>query len=214
MKSFLQFLFRSFAASATTVFVWLISFLVLNNTFLYSLLFGLIGGGVVFFFLKWYLGSSFLKENGISRREFRYIKKNLKEAKLKISRLQKAMFRIRNIPDIKQNYEVIRLVNKIYAITKREPRRFFQAEQFYFSDLDSLVELTEKYALLHSQPAKTTELTLSLKETRTTINQLTDTIEKDLYKILEDDIDDLNFELNVAKKTIDRHLSNKDLWRR
>jgi 5-bromo-4-chloroindolyl phosphate hydrolysis protein len=214
MKSFLQFLFRSFAAATTTVFVWMISFLAIGNPFLNSLLIGLGAGAVVYLLLKWYLGSNFLKENGITRREYRYIKKNLKEAKEKISRLQKAMFRIRNIPDIKQNYEVIRLVNKIYVITKKEPRRFFQAEQFYFTNLDSLVELTEKYALLHSQPAKTTELTLSLKETRTTINQLTDTVEKDLYKILEDDIDDLQFELDVAKKTIDRRLSNKDIRRR
>lgn len=214
MKSLLHFLFRSFAGTSIFVFVWLISYFGFDQTLLFSTVTGLVSGGVVYYILKWIYGSNFLKTNGISRREYQYIKKNLKEAKLKINRLQKAMFRIRTISDVKQNIEVVRLVNKIYMITKKEPKRFFQAERFYYTNLDSLVELTEKYAILHSQPAKTPELTLSLRETRTMINQLTDSLESDLYKILEDDIDDLHFELDVAKKVIDKNHSNKDSRRR
>lgn len=156
------------------------------------------------------MNKQYLKENGITRREYKYIRTNLKEAKEKINRLQKAVLRIRNFPDMKQNYEVIKLVNKIYSTTKKEPKRFFKAEQFYFTNLDSIVEITEKYALLHSQPAKTPELKISLKETRLTIDKLTDSLENDLYRVLEDDIDDLQFELNVAKKTMERLPLDKD----
>jgi 5-bromo-4-chloroindolyl phosphate hydrolysis protein len=100
---------------------------------------------------------------------------------------------------------LVRIVNKIYGITKREPKRFYQAEQFYYTNLDSIVELTEKYAFLNSQPVKTPELTQSLKETRLTMNRLTDSLERDLYTVIEDDIDDLQFELDVAKKSISKH---------
>ena len=48
--------------------------------------------------------------SGLSRKEYNYIKKNLKEAKLKINRLQKAMWRTRNLANVKQNVEVIRSV--------------------------------------------------------------------------------------------------------
>ncbi|WP_071394597.1 5-bromo-4-chloroindolyl phosphate hydrolysis family protein [Bacillus tuaregi] len=202
MKSFFQFLFRSFAGASTLVIVWLVSFLAFEQTFVTSLLYGLLGGVVIAILLKWYHRSQFLRENGLSRREYQYIKKNLKEAKLKINRLQKAMFRTRSLSNMKQNLEIVRIANKIYAITKKEPKRFYQAEGFYFKNLDSLVEISEKYAFLHSQPAKTPELTHSLQDTRITMNRLADTVEKDLYAVLEDDIDNLNFELDFAKRTM------------
>ena len=210
MRHFFEFILRSAAGVSTTILVWLISFFSFDQTVLVSLLIGFLGGTGVYLLLGWILNKQYLKENGITRREYKYIRNNLKEAKEKINRLQKAVLRIRNFPDMKQNYEVIKLVNKIYSTTKKEPKRFFKAEQFYFTNLDSIVEITEKYALLHSQPAKTPELKISLKETRLTIDKLTDSLENDLYRVLEDDIDDLQFELDVAKKTMERLPLDKD----
>ena len=210
MRQFFEFILRSAAGVSTTILVWLISFFSFDQTVLVSLLIGFLGGTGVYLLLGWILNKQYLKENGITRREYKYIRNNLKEAKEKINRLQKAVLRIRNFPDMKQNYEVIKLVNKIYSTTKKEPKRFFKAEQFYFTNLDSIVEITEKYALLHSQPAKTPELKISLKETRLTIDKLTDSLENDLYRVLEDDIDDLQFELDVAKKTMERLPLDKD----
>ena len=210
MRHFFEFILRSAAGVSTTILVWLISFFAFDQTVLVSLLIGFLGGTGVYLLLGWILNKQYLKENGITRREYKYIRNNLKEAKEKINRLQKAVLRIRNFADMKQNYEVIKLVNKIYSTTKKEPKRFFKAEQFYFTNLDSIVEITEKYALLHSQPAKTPELKISLKETRLTIDKLTDSLENDLYRVLEDDIDDLQFELDVAKKTMERLPLDKD----
>jgi len=210
MRHFFEFILRSAAGVSTTILVWLTSFFAFDQTVLASLLIGILGGTGVYLLLGWILNKQYLKENGITRREYKYIRTNLKEAKEKINRLQKAVLRIRNFPDMKQNYEVIKLVNKIYSTTKKEPKRFFKAEQFYFTNLDSIVEITEKYALLHSQPAKTPELKISLKETRLTIDKLTDSLENDLYRVLEDDIDDLQFELDVAKKTMERLPLDKD----
>lgn len=210
MRQFFEFILRSAAGVSTTILVWLISYFSFDQTVLLSLLIGFLGGTGVYFLIGWILNRQYLKENGITRREYKYIRNNLKEAKEKINRLQKSVLRMRNFQDMKQNYEVIKLVNKIYSTTKKEPKRFFKAEQFYFSNLDSIVEITEKYALLHSQPAKTPELKISLKETRLTIDKLTDSLENDLYRVLEDDIDDLQFELDVAKKTIERLPLDKD----
>ena len=210
MRHFFEFILRSAAGVSTTILVWLISYFSFDQTVLVSLLIGFLGGTGVYLLLGWILNKQYLKENGITRREYKYIRTNLKEAKEKINRLQKAVLRIRNFSDMKQNYEVIKLVNKIYSTTKKEPKRFFKAEQFYFTNLDSIVEITEKYALLHSQPAKTPELKISLKETRLTIDKLTDSLENDLYRVLEDDIDDLQFELDVAKKTMERLPLDKD----
>ncbi|WP_394231803.1 5-bromo-4-chloroindolyl phosphate hydrolysis family protein [Niallia oryzisoli] len=214
MKAFFQFLFRSFAGASTLVIIGLVSYFAFEQTIIFSMLYGLLGGAAIALLLKWFHYSKFLRENGLTRREYQYIKKNLKEAKLKINRLQKAMFRTRSLTNIKQNLEIVRLANKIYGITKKEPKRFYQAESFYYKNLDSLVEISEKYAFLHSQPAKTPELTHSLQDTRITMNRLTDTLEKDLYAVLEDDIDNLNFELDFAKKTLIQSPTDQDNRRR
>ena len=138
----------------------------------------------------------------MTRKEYQFIKKNIDDAKRKISRLHKALFSIRHIPSLKQRMELMRTTRKIYRLTKKEPKRFYKAEQFYFSHLDSAVELSEKYVFLSAQPKKTYELDQSLYETRRTLEQLTSMVEEDLYKVISDDIDQLNFEIDVAKHTI------------
>lgn len=140
-----------------------------------------------------------LKDNQLTRREYAYIKQNLQEAKLKIARLRKALFAVKNIQTIKQNIEILRIVRKIYMITKNEPKRFYQVERFYYQNLDSIVELTEKYAFLASQPKRNAKLEVSLSDTRITIEQLAKQLEEDLYDLLKTDIDHLEFELDVAK---------------
>lgn len=69
-------------------------------------------------------------------------------------RLRKALFQAKSIQMFKQNAEMLRIVRRIYLLTKKEPKRFYQAERFFYQTLDSVVELTEKYAFLSSHPKK------------------------------------------------------------
>ncbi|WP_186819927.1 5-bromo-4-chloroindolyl phosphate hydrolysis family protein, partial [Bacillus tropicus] len=80
--------------------------------------------------------------------------------------------RSKSIQMLKQNAEILRITRRIYLLTKQEPKRFYQAERFYYQTLDSVVELTEKYALLSSQPRKNKDLSMSLSETRMTLAEL------------------------------------------
>jgi 5-bromo-4-chloroindolyl phosphate hydrolysis protein len=202
MNPFLQFIIRSFVAAPATGTVWLVSFFGLDQTFLFSSGAALLGGGVAYWLTGVYSTSRFLKKNQLTRKEYRYIKQNLKEAKQKINRLNKMLFSLRHISSLKQRVDVLRITNKIYSLTKKEPKRFYKAERFYFSHLDSVLELTEKYTFLSSQPKISLELEHSLSETRRTLNELTEKVEQDLYYILSDDIDNLNFEIDVAKNSL------------
>ena len=94
-------------------------------------------------------------------------------------------------------------------MTKKEPKRFYRAEEFYFSHLDSIVEMTEKYSLLASQPKKNIEINQSLLETRQTLNEMTRILEEDLYHFVANDVDHLNFEIDVAKNTIKKQNENR-----
>ncbi|MCA1062919.1 5-bromo-4-chloroindolyl phosphate hydrolysis family protein (plasmid) [Cytobacillus spongiae] len=205
MNTFLQFSVRS-----------VISFIVGTSSFIpYLLLFDIgfpltflssLGTGIlVFFITKGIQKRWWLNKNGLSSQEFRYINKNLKEAKEKVKRLQKQQLKVRSLGAFKQILELNRLSRRIYQLVKKEPKRFFSAESFFFYHLDSVVEISEKYTFLAAQPGKNKEAFLSLQQTRTTLDDLTVSLEKDLQNVLANDMDTLQFELNFANQ----HLSNK-----
>lgn len=202
MNAVLSFIIRTAIAVPASIFVWLISFFGFGLPFLAASLYALIGGGVVFFGLGMYYNRRILKKHGLTKKEYKYINKNLLEAQKKINRLQKALFSVRHIRSLKQRMELLKMVKSIQKLSKREPRRFYSAEQFYFSHLDSVLELSEKYAFLSAQPGTNRELEHSLYETQYTLKELTKAVEKDMQYILSADLDHLNFEIDVARHSI------------
>ncbi|WP_244986859.1 5-bromo-4-chloroindolyl phosphate hydrolysis family protein [Oceanobacillus caeni] len=204
MRTFVLFMIQSISSFTMMIAIWLLSFLALEQTFLLSSVYALISGGLTFLTVGGVSNRRFVKKNGLTHKEYKYIEKNLKEAKEKISRLQRALVNVRSIQHAKRNIEMIRTVRKIYSNTKKEPKRFYKAEGFFYERLDSLVELAEKYSFLSSQPAKSKEMIVSLHETDSTLNSLNESVKKDLYIMLNDDVDTLHFELDVAKNSINR----------
>ncbi|MBA9028734.1 5-bromo-4-chloroindolyl phosphate hydrolysis family protein [Peribacillus huizhouensis] len=184
------------------VIIWPVCFYGFGQSAIMSTLWSISGGVLVFFASSLYMSARFLKKHGLSRKEYQYIKGNIKEAKSKIFRACKALLSIRHLPSLKERIELVRMIRKIYSLTKKEPKRFYQAEKFYFSHLDSTLELAEKYVFLASQPKKNKELDLSLIETRRTLEQLTKLVEEDLYEVISNDIQELDYEIDVAKQTL------------
>ncbi|MDR4949505.1 5-bromo-4-chloroindolyl phosphate hydrolysis family protein [Neobacillus cucumis] len=204
MNPIVAFLIRSFVAVPVTVISWLICFFPLDYTFWGATFIAVLSGALTHVILSLFQNISYLKKHQLSRKEYRYIKKNLKEAKQKIRRLNKSIFHIRDIHTVKQRIDINRITKKIHKMTMKEPKRFYKAEEFYFSHLDSLVELTEKYSFISSQPKQNSEMGQSLIETRRTLIELTKVVEDDLYHVISDDINTLNFEIDVAKHTIQK----------
>ncbi|MEH7494229.1 5-bromo-4-chloroindolyl phosphate hydrolysis family protein [Neobacillus niacini] len=207
MNRFLSFLVQFVVTVPSAVTIWFLSYFAFDLTFLISSAISLAGAVVVSKITSGVMTSQFLKKHQLTRKEYRYIKKNLDEAKQKINKLNKSLFSIRDLPTIKQRIDVLRITKKIQSMTHTEPKRFYKAEKFYFSHLDSVVELTEKYRFLSQQPKKSHEIDVSLYETRQTLTDLTKALEEDLYHVVSDDLDSLNFEIDVAKHSI-KNLNN------
>ncbi|MFH0348768.1 5-bromo-4-chloroindolyl phosphate hydrolysis family protein [Bacillus vallismortis] len=202
MQRFFHFLIWSLTGSAIFIFIGILSFLGLNQPLFLSFVYGFASGAVVYTAGIWNSRRLFLKKHALTGREYAYIKKNLEEARQKIIRLRKALFQAKSIQMFKQNAEILRLVRRIYILTNKEPKRFYQAERFFYQTLDSVVELTEKYAFLSSHPKKSKELSMSLSEARITLAELTKRLEEDLTQLMGDDIDELQFELDAAKHSL------------
>lgn len=131
MQRFLHFLIWSLTSGATFVFIGILSLFALNQSLFLSFVYGLASGAVVYTAGIWNSRRLFLKRHELTGREYAYIKKNLEEARQKIIRLRKALFQAKSIQMFKQNAEMLRLVRRIYILTKKEPKRFYQAERFF-----------------------------------------------------------------------------------
>lgn len=144
------------------------------------------------------------KKYGLNRKEYYYILDQLKEAKMKLSRLQHLFLKVRSLRSLKQMIELNSLVKRIYSVVKKEPKRFYEIEPFFYSHLDSVVELAEKSALLSSKKVKDSNMKKSLLETTETLGDLSQTLEADLRQVLARDIEHLTIELDVAKQHTNR----------
>lgn len=204
MKLIFSFFLRGFLSFNISIITWFITFFGFDLSFWMSALLGILGGGITYFFLKWRGKQKLLKKNQLTRKEFQYIISNLNEAKAKINRLNKALFGIRSIQVAKQIGKLQRLASRIYQVVKKEPKRFYYADRFFFYHLDSIVELSERYVFLSRQPVQNQEVHSSLAETEQTLDKLVNTIEEDLLMVLSNDINHLNVELDVANHEIKR----------
>lgn len=143
-----------------------------------------------------------LKKFGLTRGEYRHIKSQLSEASKKIRELNRHYGKVRSIRAFKQLFEMNRLAKRIFSIVKSNPRKFYSAEKFFYSHLDTAVELTSKYSLLVAQPVKDTEMKLALQQTRDTLESINNVMEEDLRNVLSSDIEELKMELSYAKISV------------
>lgn len=155
--------------------------------------------------IKYIQSRMIVKKYDISMAEYRHIQKQLKEAKQKLNQLNGYFIKVRSIRAFKQLYEMNRLAKRIFQIVRTNPKKFYQVEPFFYAHLDSAVELTSKYTLLVSNPVKAADVQIALQDTRETLLELNEVMEKDLRQVLSSDIEHLKMELDFAKVSFKKH---------
>lgn len=204
-----------FVMRHTTSFI--LSFLALTASILF---FDINAFVTLFSMVVVYIGSASLMKTiqkrkqlqlfGLTKAEYHHIEEQLQLAQQRLAALQKQYLRVRSVTSFKKILEIGRIGKRIIATVKKDPRRFYAAEQFFYAHLESAVTLTEKYTLLTSQPLKDAEVKMALQQTQQTIELMHETIEGDLKGVLANDIEHLKIEIDFAtsmadqkKKTID-----------
>lgn len=205
MKEIQQFFIRHFIAAP-------ISF----GTWLYLLL----GTGLNFFaatglLIAIYLASAFsikqiqiastIKKLGLKRSEYHYIKGQLDLAKQKLKRLNSYYGKVRSVQAFRQLHEMNILSRKIINIVKTNPQKFYYVENFFYAHLDSAVELTSKYAMLVNQPLKDKDIQIALQDTKETLNDVSEQLEKDLRSAISTDIESLKMEIDFVDMTLNKN---------
>ncbi len=150
------------------------------------------------FVIKQYQISTNLKQLGMPRSEYNYIRQQLKSAQVKLKRLNSYYGKVRSVQAFRQLHEMNTLSRRIIGIIKDNPKKFYHVENFFYAHLDSAVELTSKYSILVNQPLKDKEIQIALQNTRETLTHVNEQLEQDLRSALTSDIETLRMEIDFV----------------
>lgn len=205
MRNIKNFFTRHFIAAPISFSAWLFFLIGTNLTFLPAtgLFFAIYFASS--FTIKQLQISSLLKEFGLSRSEYQYIKGQLTSAKQKLKRLNSYYGKVRSVQAFRQLHEMNQLSRRILNTVKANPQKFYHVENFFYAHLDSAVELTSKYAMLVNQPLKDDEIQTALQNTRTTLNDVSQQLEQDLRNAIATDIESLKIEIDYVDVTMNKN---------
>lgn len=88
---------------------------------------------------------------GLQKKEYKYIRTNLEESRAKILRLQKITAAHRTLFTFQERDKTLILTKRIYGIVKEEPKRFYDAEDFFLLPL-RLFSRTNRKICFPKQP--------------------------------------------------------------
>ena len=129
MKPFIQYMKWTLCGSTVFVLAGITFFTIGHQPFLYSLLYGAASAAGL-----WNAKRLFLKKHRLTRKEYAYIKENLEEAKGKIIRLRRALFRSKSIQMLKQNAEILRINPTNISAHKAGAEAFLSGRAFLLSN--------------------------------------------------------------------------------
>lgn len=147
------------------------------------------------------------KELGLTRSEYKHIEAQLKIAKGHVNSLTQQYVRVRSISSFKLLNEMTKLSKRIINIVQANPQKFYSVEDFFYSHLQSAVQLTTTYSMLTQQQLKDIDVHLALEDTRKTLKELHGTMEADLRLALESDLESLKIELDYVKHENEKNVS-------
>lgn len=198
MKYNLSYVLGALLAVPISFIAFLFSVFQLDLNFLIDM--AVFAGTYVISFLpiQWYSSRRYLKEMGLTRREFHFIRKQLNEAQPKLKRLYKNYMRIRSYKEFKNLNEVAKLARTIYNTVKQSPEKFYKVESFFYSHLDNTVNLIDNYTILQRMPNKSKEEKAKLKQTKLTIDENKRTLVADLKELNESIYHQLDIEMELA----------------
>lgn len=152
-----------------------------------------------------------LKEYGLTKSEYKYIQRELADAKEKMNRMKQNYYNIRSLKDAKLMFDINRITKSILTSVQDNPKLFFNAQQFFHSNLDSAVNTTEQYLFLYKMPGKSREEKIKLHETRLSLLELKRTLQANLRSMNESTYQSLEVEKDIIRMNNKRSDKQKAL---
>ncbi|MCU7556692.1 5-bromo-4-chloroindolyl phosphate hydrolysis family protein [Macrococcus capreoli] len=143
-------------------------------------------------------GNKYLKAMGITKQEYKYIRKEMKQAEPKIKHLLIQYKKVRSINDFRNVNEINKLARTIYKAVQKDPKKFFKVGSFFFSHLENTVNLLDQFLYLSRMPHKTQQDKQLLYNAQLTLEELKRTLQADLKALNSADYEQMKVEIDIA----------------
>lgn len=143
-------------------------------------------------------GNKYLKEMGVTKQDYKYIRQQMKIAEPKIKQLLVQYKKVRSVTDFRNVNEINKLARTIYKSVQKDPKKFFKVDSFFFSHLDNTVNLLDQFLYLSRMPHKTAEDKQLLYNARLTLEELKRTLQADLKALNSSDYEQMKVEIDLA----------------
>lgn len=130
------------------------------------------------------------------------VSKAIAEAQTKIREIGDCGKKINLLPVREKIDALCGLADQIIDTVRKNPQSMKLARKFLSYYLDATVKIVRRYTELTAVQVRTPEIEESLHKVEDMLDIIKNTFEKQLGKLLEDDILDLDTEISVLEKTI------------
>nr|HPJ38596.1 5-bromo-4-chloroindolyl phosphate hydrolysis family protein [Spirochaetota bacterium] len=136
---------------------------------------------------------------GISASE---AKRVINESTKKVKEIRAMTMKVRNNQVAEEIRDICKSAMDIIENFKKDPKDIKKAKQFINYYLDSTVKIVTRYVELSETNNITPEIEKSLKKVEGILQTIKDSFEKQLEKLLQDDLLDLDVEVEVLERTM------------
>lgn len=147
---------------------------------------------------------AFYKSKGLSKDEMKFFRETMQTTKINLLELEKNMSKSTKLVAIERRNNSIHLAKALFKEITQEPHRLHDVDKFLYVHLPSLKDLTAKYIEVDNHEVKHKATFQVLEESANTIDDMCNLIAEDYVSFKSDDIDDIELEIELARKTITR----------
>ncbi|MCC5895091.1 MAG: 5-bromo-4-chloroindolyl phosphate hydrolysis family protein [Alkalibacterium sp.] len=149
---------------------------------------------------------AFYTSKGLSKEDIQYFRKTMHKAKEQVMTIETNMSKSGKLKAIENRNNTVGLSKALFKEIANEPNRLHEVDQFLYVHLPSLSDLVNKYVEIDNHKAKSKATYDILEKSAATIDKMCEQIVKDYVEFKEDDIQDLDVEIELAKRTLDKKL--------
>lgn len=150
-------------------------------------------------------------ELGLSDSEIELFRDTMNQAKIQIDQLQKNVRSNSKLKALDLRHDYLKISKALFKEIVKNPTRLSDASLFLYTHLPNLVDLTNKYVEINNHEIKSREAYDRLEEGIQVIEQLTELIQRDYQDFVADDFEDMDIEINMAKKHIEKDSDHQTL---
>lgn len=154
---------------------------------------------------------AFYKSKGLSKDEMNFFRETMQTAKINILDLEQNMRKSTKLTAIEKRNNTLQLAKALFKDITNEPNRLHEVDKFLYVHLPSLRDLTEKYVEVEGHQVKQKATFEILEESANTIDGMCNLIAEDYVAFKSDDIEDIELEIELAKKTMARDNNTNEI---